>query len=90
MSGELLILDCYYLSGEFDYGKGVLMPCVPPLQSCLGKSYDKCWIRFLRDYIDQVGACLGFGDDIDIIGRSLRAVTETFLTLEGPAKNLGS
>uniref|UniRef100_T1HZ99 Reverse transcriptase domain-containing protein n=1 Tax=Rhodnius prolixus TaxID=13249 RepID=T1HZ99_RHOPR len=31
----------------------------------------------------------GFADDIDIIGRSLRAVEEAFLALEGPARRMG-
>ena len=46
------------LSGEFNYGKGVLqdnaLACLL-LHFCLRKSYEKCWNRFLLDCIQQVG-----------------------------------
>ena len=32
---------------------------------------------------------LGYDDDLDIIGRSLQAVTKYFLAVQGPARRLG-
>uniref|UniRef100_T1HU63 Reverse transcriptase domain-containing protein n=1 Tax=Rhodnius prolixus TaxID=13249 RepID=T1HU63_RHOPR len=32
---------------------------------------------------------LAYADNLDIIGRSFRAVEEAFLTLEGPARRMG-
>lgn len=80
------------LSGEFDYGKGVLqddgLACFLFILA-LEKAMRDAGIDSSRTVFNRLLQILGYADDLGIIRRSLRAVTEAFLALEGPTRRLG-
>ena len=80
------------LSGEFDYGKGVLqgdaLACLLFILA-LEKAMRDAGIDSSGTVFSRLVQVLGYADDLNIIGRFLRAVTEAFLALEGPARRLG-